>query len=383
MAVRGFLQLRWLGRERVTAYSAILAFASAASLFWMFGAAMAPGGSDFIAFWSAARAVLEGQGAAVYDPMALRPIQAQVGHPGVAPFLNPPPLLLAIWPLGLLPYPVAWLAWVGATYVLWFAATRRLARDLAWPIAAYPAALLSAWHAQTGFLTGTIQALVAGWLRDRPFRAGLCIGALVIKPHLALLFPVALFAARSWRAIGGAALSALALLALAWAMLGTDTMLAYPRSLALAGRVMEQGSAVFYLRQVTVYAAVRIFAPDLIANAAQALATLAMIAATWRVWAGRGSVEGKLAFLFAATPLATPYLFAYDLPFLVIPFLWLVRHQTGAWSRPVLVLLYLSPLVARGLALPLGFNPMVLVSAATVVMVWRCLRHFRASESAC
>lgn len=371
--LESFLQLRWLGRDRVTGYSAVLAFASAISMYWLFQQAMTPGGSDFVAFWSAARSAITGAAAAVYDPQALAQIQAEVRQPGVVPFVNPPPLLLAIWPLGFLEYPTAWIAWVATTYAAWLLTTRRAAPCLTWPISAFPGALLAAWHAQTGFLTSAFQALVAMSLRDHPFRAGLFIGALVIKPHLAVLFPFALLASRSWRAIWGAGVSVIGLCLVAWAVFGTDAMLAYPKSWAVSNHLMEHQTDVFFLRQVTVYASLRVLISPEVAAIGQAVTTMATILATWRVWSCNHPVEGKLAFLFAATPLATPYLFSYDLPFLIIPICWLLAHYKTPWARPVLVLLYLSPLIARALALPLWFNPMPLVSIAMTVLIWRCL----------
>jgi hypothetical protein len=334
-------------------------------------------GSDFLAFWSAGKLAVAGKAAAAYDPAQLAKVQATVGRRDVFAFVNPPPLLLAIWPLGLLDYPAAWAAWIAATYALWLAATRRLHPELSWPIAAYPGALVAAWHAQTGFLTSAIQAGAAGLLRKRPFVAGLLVGALVIKPHLALLFPVALLAGRHWRAIAGAVVSVVGLLALSWLVFGTATMLAYPKSWAASEYLLTTSSDVFFLRQVTVYAMVRVELSNQIGLVVQALVTLAMAVLTWRAWAQPVPIEGKLALLFAATPLATPYLFSYDLPFLVLPVCWLVeierKRDFPGWSRSALFLLYVSPLLARAMALPIGINPMPLVSLATVWYVWRRL----------
>ena len=124
---------------------------------------------------------------------------------------------------------------------------------------------------------------------------------------------------------------------------------------------------------------VRVTAGHGAALAVQAAITLAMAALTWRAWARPGPYEGKLALLFAATPLATPYLFSYDLPFLIIPLCWLVReHRSAAlgnWERPLLLALYLSPLVTRSMALPAGLNPMPLVLLALVALIWRRLQQ--------
>ena len=337
----------------------------------MFGEAMKPGGSDFIAFWSAAVMLADGAGVRIYDPTALGAVQATVDPSGIVPFVHPPPFLLAIWPLGYLSYPASWIAWSITTFALWFLATRRLFPSLAWPIAGFPGALIAAWHAQTGFLTSAFQALIAAQLRDRPFRAGLCIGLLVIKPHLAVLIPFALLGARMWSAIFGATLSILVIALVSWGLFGSDVWLAYPSSWGVSKTLMDIADDVFFLRQVTIYAMFMAWGTPVVAAFAQIAATAGSILTVWKFWSSKAPVDAKMALLFALTPLATPYLFSYDLPFLVVPVLWLVQHFKGAWSRPVLVGLYLSPLVCRAMALPLSINPTPLVCIGMAVMIYR------------
>lgn len=370
-----FSRLRWIGRARVVGYSRILALVSLVSLWWTYREATGKVGSDFLAFWSAARLAVRGAASTVYDTRATYAVQATLGREDVFAFVNPPPLLLAIWPFGFLPYHIAWICWVAATYAFWFLTSRAFAPKLGWPVAAFPGALLGASHAQTGLLTSGLQAAAANLLRRRPFAAGLCVGALIVKPHLALLFPVALAAGRHWRAIAGAAVSVIALLLLAWLAFGTDTMLNYRQSWPVSRHLMETGNTDFFLRQVTVYAAVRVAISTGAATIAQAVTTLAVAALTWIVWSRKGPLEGKLAFLMAATPLATPYLFSYDLPFLILPVCWLIgeasRSPAGAWERPMLLFFYLSPLIARTAALPLGANVTPWVQMWMLWVIWR------------
>jgi hypothetical protein len=149
-------------------------------------------------------------------------------------------------------------------------------------------------------------------------------------------------------------------------------MLAYRQSWAVSENLLHTGDAAFFLRQSTVYAMVWVVASAPAAAYVQAACTLGAGIVTWRCWARQGPLESKLALLFAATPLATPYLFNYDLPFMIVPICWLVVHwQTGfAWRKPILLALYFAPLVTRAMALPLGINPMPLVAAAMVWMIW-------------
>lgn len=357
-----FAQLRWLGIDRVRAYGWILALASTLSLYPFWVRAMGADGSDFQAFWSAARLTVLDRPEAAYDLEVLAMLGREIGRSEVFAFVNPPPFLLPIVPLGWLPYPLAWWVWIAVSYGLWLAVSRRYLPGYTGAVAGFPGALIAAWHAQTGFFMGAIQAGAAVLMERRPFLAGLCVGALVMKPHLAVLFPVAFLAGRHWRAIAGSACGTIGLLVLAWAALGTETMLAYPESWKASRYLIESGSTDFFLRQCTVFAAARVAAGPQLAMIAQAGATLLAALAVWHAWRGDWSTEAKFAVLFAATPLATPYLFNYDLPFLVLPLIWLAaqarRQSAGPWERLHLAALYLSPLVTRVLALPLGANLM-------------------------
>jgi hypothetical protein len=370
-----FLQLRWLGIERVRAYGWILALAGALSLWHFWVRAMGADGSDFQAFWSAAWLTVQGRPEAAYDLEALAGVGREIGRSEVFAFVNPPPFMLPIAPLGWLPYPLAWWVWIAVSFGLWLAVSRRFVPGYTGAVAGFPGALIAAWHAQTGLFMSALQAGAAVLLEKRPFVAGLCVGALVMKPHLAVLFPVAFLAGRHWRAIAGAACGALGLLVLAWMTLGTQTMLAYPESWKASRSLIEFGSADFFLRQCTVYAAVRVAAGPLVATFAQGAASLLAAVAVWYAWRRDWSIEAKFAVLFAATPLATPYLFNYDLPFLVLPVIWLAaqarRQPTGPWERVQLLALYFAPLVTRVLASLVGLNLMPWVSIWLLVVVMR------------
>lgn len=370
-------QLAWIDRRRLRGYAIVLMLASLASCLWAYRAAMGPAGSDFLAFWSAGRLAVTGAAARVYDLTATGALQAALGRHDVFAYVNPPPLLLLLVPFGRIDYPAAWVLWVALTYAAWLVAALPRDRSLAWPIAAFPGALVGAWHAQTGLLTGALLVGSANWLHRRPLLAGACIGALVIKPHLALLLPVALVAGRHWRALGAAAATAAFALGLTAAVFGTAVIARYPDSWRISRYLIVTGGADFYLRQCTVYAAVRLLGSPLAAAIAQGLVSLAMAAAVWRVWSGRYPPEGQFALLFAAIPLATPYLFAYDLPFLIVPVVWLAGQARARpdqpWRRPVLLLFYLAPLLGRALAFPLGLNPGPCLHLALAWLVWRDL----------
>ena len=125
----------------------------------------------------------------------------------------------------------------------------------------------------------------------------------------------------------------------------------------------------------TPYAQIRLFAGEtaaLVLSGVIALAMLALVVLSARRFGGDAMAGG--AFMLAATALASPYLFNYDLPFLVLPILWLVREglRDGfrQWEKLLLVALWFAPYATRAAALPLGLNLMPLASALLVWLVW-------------
>lgn len=367
-----FREADWLNERRVRGYAALVGLASLALLANSYLKAMQPAGTDFLAFWGAGFVTVAGDPAAAYDLAVQEQVQTATGSTGWFAFVNPPPFLFAVAPFGALPFPLAWLAWVVATYALWAWAGLRAFPRL-WPLVlAYPGALIAAGHGQNGLLTGALLVLAAGELARRPAWSGAAIGALVIKPHLALLAPFWLAAGRQWRAFIAAAVVAVGLVALSWLAFGSATMAGYASSWRASRLLMAADNTDFFLRMTTLYSQVRMFAGSDTALAVGALSTMAMIAVTlasWRRFGGDG--RASAALMLAATALATPYLFNYDLPFLIFPTLWLVEQGQSQGYRPyeklALVGLWFAPYATRAAALPLGIN---LMPAAALILLW-------------
>ncbi|HWK40480.1 MAG TPA: glycosyltransferase family 87 protein [Croceibacterium sp.] len=367
--------MRWLDARRVRGYAVIMGMASAALLVVSWFDAQGPRGSDFLAFWGAARAVLEGVPQAAYDLAWQERVQTGAGFDEWYAFVNPPPFLFAAAPFGALPFPLAWIAWNAVTYAAWcWAGVRAFPR--LWPLVlVFPGALIAAGHAQNGFLTGALLVGGVALLDRRPIVAGALLGALVIKPHLALLIPFWLAAGGRWRAFIAAGVSAVGLLALSWLAFGGETLIAYTTSWDASAALMRSADTDFLLRIATPYAQLRIFGGESFATVAAALLVLLAIGLamlSWRRFGQDGMATG--AAMLAATSLASPYLFNYDLPFLILPILWLVdrglRDGFRPWEKALLVALWLAPYATRAVALPLGLNLMPLACALLLWLVW-------------
>ncbi len=356
-------------------YAVMFGLASLALLANSYFKAMGPEGTDFLAFWGAGHVTAAGDPAAAYDLAVQEQVQTGTGSEGWFVFVNPPPFLFAVAPFGVLPFPLAWIAWVAMTFGLWAWASIRAFPRL-WPLVViYPGALLAAGHAQSGLLTGALLVTAAHELGRREAVSGAAIGALIIKPHLAVLAPFWFAGGGKWRAFFWAGLSALTLVAMSWLVFGTQTITGYTTSWRASGALMEGINNDFLLRQATWFAQARIFGGDTVAMFtgifSVALAIIVALAA-WRRFAGVSRATG--AAVLAATALASPYLFNYDLPFLIFPTLWLVerglRDGFRDWEKLLLVILYFAPYATRAAAMPLGVNLMPVASLLLLWLVW-------------
>lgn len=365
----------WLDSARVRGYAVILGLASLALLANSYIKAMGADGTDFLAFWGAGHVTIALDPAAAYDLAVQEQVQTATGSEGWFAFVNPPPFLFAAAPFGALPFPLAWPAWVAVTYALWaWAAISAFPR--LWPIAlVFPGALIAAGHAQTGLLTGALLVGAAALVDKRPLASGLLIGALIIKPHLAILLPFWLAAGGRWRTFIAAGASLAGLLGASWLVFGSETMLAYTDSWQASALIMAGTDPEFYLRMATPYSQLRAFMPAGIAlgiNIAIALALIVLVMRSWRRFGGDS--QASAAVMLAGTALASPYLFNYDLPFLIYPLLWLVQTGLARGFRPyeklALVGLFIAPYATRAAALPLEINLMPLAALAVLWLVW-------------
>lgn len=338
-----------------------------------------PIGYDFITFWSASRVALDGAPLDAYVPIRLFGAQ-QAAVPALQMIFlwhYPPTFYLVILPLSLLP-----LLWSYFSFVLLtLGAYWGVVRQIATPVGAgalffaFPGIFLNAFHGQNGFLIGALLGATLLLLERRPVLAGICAGLLVIKPHLAVLLPLAFICLRAWPALFAAALSALAFLGLSVAVLGTETLSAFVGNLRLVRVILEAGWLP-WVKMPTFFAFASLLgAPAFAAYLLQALGAAVAIGCVAWIWRQPVDYTLKAAALVTATLLVSPYLFDYDLALLALPLAWLGMHglRTG-WrygERNLLVLCWLLPVFIAPLAgaLQLQFAPFVLL--ALLFFIWR------------
>jgi hypothetical protein len=376
----------WLNETRARVYPRLLLAASVClALIWIVAAhggvdlAGKPLGTDFLSFFAASELVQQGRAADVYDVATHWAAQKALFGPtvGYSAFFYPPPYLLVCLPLALLPYFASLIVWLAATgFAYW-----RVLRAWAGPrfetavLLAFPAFLVNAGHGQNGFLSAALIGAGALLLDRRPIVAGLLFGALVYKPQLALMIPLALIASRRWTTFAAAAVAAAALCAAAYFIWGEPVWRGFFDASPLARAALER-HLVGDEKMQSVFAAARLLHGSLtLAYGAQGLTALAAAAALF--WLQRRDFRGpgEAPALIAATLLASPFLLDYDLTLLAFPLAYLARQglQRGfaPFEKSVLVLAYLLPLASRILAGGLGLPIAAPTIAATLYFVVR------------
>jgi Glycosyltransferase family 87 len=378
----------WLNAERIRVYSwTIVAIFGVVYVGWL-GLSLPdlvdprgkPFGYDFIGFWSAAQLALAGRPEAAFDWTAINAVQhaAVASSPDIFfAWFYPPTFLLIVLPFGVLPYPAAVAVFMLCTTALWVALVRRVLPDpRAWIVAAAtPAALINLTIGQNAFLTVALAGFALIWLKRRPIAAGVLIGLLAMKPHLAVLFPLAFLAVGRWRTIAAAAATALTFTALSIAVLGWRVFAAFFDNLPLLQRLADSGAASWGKISSPLVFALSLGLPITAAIALQAVVAMFAAGCVWLVWRNcDAAFEAKAATLIAGSLLASPYLLYYDLTWAALAIAWLARlglrngFRRGereiyllAWAAPALM-----PPVQMLTSVQIGFPAILLLLIAAV-----------------
>jgi hypothetical protein len=379
----------WLNRERIANYPKIifLGFLVVGSVLlftpqYMVDPTGQPLGHDFIAFWAASHLGLAGHPYDAYDFSLLFRAE-QIAVPAtrfVFPWYYPPSFYLLILPLALLPYLTAYFAFMISTLGSYLFVLRRVIQGnvAMWCLAGFSGLWVNIFHGQNAFLTASLAGAGLLCIRHRPILAGVLIGLLVIKPHLAILFPIALIATGAWRTFAAAAATASALLGTSMAVLGTSTLDASLGSLHHARTFLEEG-ILPWAKMPTVFSFLRLLGvPVTWSYSFHGVIALGAGVVVWRVWRRCLDWNIRSATLMTATFLVSPYVFDYDLAWLAFPIAWMamtgLHHGWLLWEREILVGAWLLPILMApiGNSLSLQLGPFVLVG-----LLWIMVRRAR------
>jgi len=374
----------WLERPLVTFVAGLMLAGTVVAFALLFATSSGtldafnrPLGTDFSSFWTAGRMALEGHAAAAYDWPAHHAVQQRAhGVDDYFPWSYPPVFLLVAAAVAVLPYVPALLVWQGASALAALTVFRQIlpSRRALLVAAAFPAVLICLGHGQTGFLTAALMTGGILLLPRHEIAAGVLFGLLAYKPQFGLLVPAVLLAGGYWRAIGAASATVVATVALTLALWGWPVWQAFFDALPLTRKIVFEAGNTGFEKFQSIFAWVRLWGgPIALAYAAQAVVTVASVAACVWIWRSAVSLRIKGAALLVGAMLSSPYVLDYDFILLGMALALMVahalEHEFRPWEKSLIALAWATPLIARSLAqmllLPFGF----LVLAAVFAMI--------------
>jgi hypothetical protein len=287
--------------------------------------------TDFGWMWLSGKFAASDKATQIFDHVAFSAAQiALFGRDGCAfftPFVYPPTFLFFTYPLGWMTYLIAFAVWIFVTLFLYEAAVyaiipRRAALIAA--IASYAAAV-NIDFAHNGFITAALFGFSLLLVQRRPWLSGIFLGLLTYKPHMGVLFPLALLATRNWRALASAAAASAILGVGAAIAFGFEGWQSFLHTLFDRQSTLSPDAAV-PLALHSIFGLLRWLETSATISWGGHLVVAVLIAVTvCVVWAKPCPFPLKAAVLCIGSAMVSPYILFYDLCVLSIAVAFLVR----------------------------------------------------------
>jgi len=336
-------------------------------------------GEGWMVFFNAARLYFEGQLGLLYDGVGSTALLNArfahwLAHPlPLHPWLYPPHALLLLLPFGRLPFAPAGILFLALSFAAMVVAAWRFAKTgaaraiHAASLVLCPATAFTVCLGQNTFVTCALLLAGFGTLRRRPVLGGALLGIVTYKPQLWLMVPVALIAARQWKALAATCSAALLLIAASVAIFGIEPWRAWFALMIEPNAVYSQWQVIARLNGQSIYTYASLLgAPAALANLTQALAVIAAAGCVWWSYRRPMADDLRLAVLLAATILAAPHVIDYDtLPLGIAATLFFVRGYADGFrfgDVTIAVLVWASPLINPPTVFRLGFITPLLIA---------------------
>jgi hypothetical protein len=336
---------------------------------------------DFGWMWLSSRFADFGSSAQIFDYSTFSAAQiALFGHgncPFITPYVYPPTYLFITYFLGFMPYLIAFGAWVLASLFLYATAVYSIIpRQVAVIAAMSPFSVaVNADFGHNGFITAALVGLSLAFLERRPWLSGIFLGLLSYKPHIGVLFPLALLASRNWRALASATMATAIIGFAAGFAFGFEGWASFLHTLFDRQSTLSPEPTV-PLALHSVFGLLRWAETSERVSWAGHLTVAAIVALTvWLVWAKPIPFSLKAAVLCIGSAMVPPYILFYDLCILTIAVAFLVRDGRSRGflrgERLVLLLCFAGSFLV---AVPIG---PVICAALLVLTVRRILVYRR------
>jgi hypothetical protein len=383
---------RKISRERVALYSgALLAcqlvILAIGAVEWALHVHhVRPLGYDFRVFWSVSFLSIHDGAMAAFNLHQLSAVEDTLLPNFFGPWVYPPTFQLLIYPLAIVPYPASYAMFVCAGIVscLIACAPAMKARPLPWiTLLAFPGIWIATLYGQNSLFTMALAAGALGCLERRPALAGILAGMLVIKPQLAVLFPLFFLCGRHFRALGAMAVTAILLCSISAFIFGVPLWLKFFQTLSwFDTAILGNNDGGIWSRMPTVFAAVRRLGAGLTAAyAIHATIALSAVLATAILWVRQADFEVRAAATIISALLVPPYLIYYDLAWLLLPIIYLCadgqkRERLTRFEYTVVTLAWFLPLISLLAVLKplIGQWGPVLLPVLLVVVLFRAHR---------
>ena len=345
---------------------------------------------DYVAFYTAGRMLLDGDGARLYDPVRVREVEAETMQFLVPdlydPFRNPPFFAVPFAPLALLDLMPSFVVWsmfniACLGYAIWLAlnmlpglrAHWRAIGVIAFSFVPVYRGLVGGQNVGLSLLLYVLiyRAMCAGRVPAAGFWAALGL----FKPQLFLVFPIVFAASRRWRALATYCAVGVVLMIVSLAIVGVDGLWAWPRQILEneAGNALKNAYRMHSLK-----AFFDLLLPDQsgLGLALYGAASAVLLVPLVRVWSLANAWRDHLALRWALTSviavLLDPHLVDYDLVILVLTGLLIgATVRGGRWWLLGVYLALLGSLLFD-VTLPFGgqLQPSVLVFVGFVAWSW-------------
>jgi hypothetical protein len=215
---------------------------------------------DFDAFHIIAERVWLGDVDQAYQFAKLVDMQREAsgGITSFMPWTYPPQFSLLLAPLAFVPTGVAYFLFIASTLAFYLVVLRSIAGSnfVLLLIILFPAMAITMACGQNGFLMAGLFGLVCLLLEERPILAGLALGLMIIKPHLAVAIGAYCILRRCWIVVMTAGAVVLISSAVCTAVFGVEIWTGLLHSVRDSSTFLEQGYYPLY-RMISFYASLR------------------------------------------------------------------------------------------------------------------------------
>lgn len=336
----------------------------------VFGPLDRPVTTDFASFYAAGTLASGSHPALVYDRLAHYAAEQAVTQPGIQYlyFFYPPVFLLLCSLLARLPYLFAFVLFEALTLTACLLTLRAIIggpmRSWLLPSLSFAPAIWCVALGQNSFLTAALFGYGTLLLHSRrPVAAGLVLACLCYKPHTGLLVPVALAACGSTRAIVGAAVGVVLLVAASALAFGNASWTGFLHAIVQAQGKFSVGKISLFIDTASIYGAASMLgAGHALSHFIQIMVGALVVACVFQSWRREDRGGARHALLISGTILVMPVALFYDMVLLLVASAWLHRaaSTTGIvpGERAGLALVWFAGLflhpIAGALHLPLA-----------------------------